>query len=230
MKKNLLTILFTTGILVCLSQDTTKVSKVYGNEFGIDATGFVKQFLSFNQQAGNPAYSPYYFLTYRRHFKSLNIRSAAGGSYAANEIAPFFSVDSNSYNYFSYSVIARIGCEFFTDLSKRWEVFYGLDLRPGFFYTKNDASDWDNGYANGIETKTQVYGIAPLLGFRFRLIDRLSISTETSFSINLQNELNRHYFTPVASQYPALEDVVNPGQKLFTGFEQPLSVFLTFNF
>jgi len=48
---------------------------------------------------------------------------------------------------------------------------------------KNDAPYWNGGYANGYMTKSQIYGIAPLLGFRFLLNKRLSISTETSFSL-----------------------------------------------
>ena len=57
MKKIFLSILLTYIFLSSIAQDTIK-EKVYHNEFGIDATGFIKQFLYFNQQLTSSDYSP----------------------------------------------------------------------------------------------------------------------------------------------------------------------------
>lgn len=229
MKNLILTIILATTVLTTFGQDSTK-TKVYHNEFGIDATAFLKQFLNFNSGQYPDYYNATYYLTYRRHFKYGNIRFGIGGGFSDYDIPAAFDGDVNKYHYNSYSLNSRIGWEFFNELSKRWQVFYGLDFRPSLSYTKNDAPYWNGGYANGSETKSQTYGIAPLLGFRFKLTNRLSISTETSFSINWQQSESRRYYIPVTSQYPPLPDVVTPKtKKLFSSFAQPLSLLLTFD-
>ena len=224
-------ILLTTFVLPTFGQDTTKHLKVYHNEFGIDATGFIKQFLNFNQsQFGGNYYQPTYYLTYRRLLKCGNIRFAIGGDLANAEALPV-PPDSVTTRSSSYSLDARLGWEFFINLHKRWQVFYGVDFRPSYSYSKNDGAFNNGGYANGTENKTQIYGIAPLLGFRFKLTDRLSLTTEASYSINFSTYEGRRYFTPLSSQFPSKPDELVPKTKrMYSNFSQPVSLILTFNF
>jgi len=230
MRKLLLTILVSSSITTSFAQDSTNQTKVYHNEFGIDATGFLKQFLNFSDQQYPSYYSPTYYLTYRRHFNSGNVRFAFGGAFSNYDIPASLPDDLNKYHYNSYSLSTRIGCEFVNDLGKNWQVFYGLDFRSNVSYIKNDVPYWNGGYANGSETKSQIYGAAPLLGFRFKLSNRISILTETSLSINWQKEYSRRYYIPVTSQYPQIPDQVNPKtKKVLSSFSQPLSIFLTFD-
>lgn len=204
-------------------------SKVYHNEFGIDATGFIKQFLNFNTGQFNIVYTPTYFITYRRHLNCGNIRFGVGGSFASQDIPVALPEDSNKYHSNAYTLDTRIGWEFTNELSKRWQVFYGLDFRPSYVYSKNDARFWSGGYANGTETKSQVMGIAPLIGFRFKLTSRLSLSTESSFAINVEKSSERRYFIPVTGQYPPTPDITTHTKKLSGGFNQPLSLMFTFD-
>jgi len=217
-------------MLSTFAQDSAATKKMYRNEFGIDATGFLKQFLNFNQQQQfSNSYFPTYYLTYRRYFKCGNIRFAAGGDFSNAEVPPAFTGDNNKYHNISQSVNARIGWEFVNELSKHWLVYYGFDFRPSTVYSKNDATFWNGGYASGRETKTQIYGLAPVLGFRFKITDRLSILTEASFSINTQKDIQRTYYTPVSSLYPAMpDDGPNTTKKIFSSFGQPLSIFIVF--
>lgn len=211
------------------AQDTTGRSNIYHNELGIDATGFVKQFVSFGYSEYPSDYNPTYYITYRRHLKCGNIRFAIGGDFENEDISPGFSADSNKYYKKYYSYDTRLGWEFSNGLSKRWQVFYGLDFRPGYTYSKNDAPYWNGGYANGSESKTQTYAFAPLLGFRFKINDRLSLTTETSFSVIFSQNTTRRYYIPVTSQYPAIPDVVKPKTKsIYSSFSQPLSLIFTF--
>lgn len=229
MKKLFLAIIFATSILTTFAQDTTKLEKVYHNEFGIDATGFLKQFFNFNQGQFSEYYSAIYYLTYRRHFKCGNIRFAIGGDFANNDFSSSISTDSNKYHNNSYLLNSRIGWEFFNNLSHRWQVFYGIDFKPSVGYIKNDAPYWSGGYANGYEAKSRIYGIAPLLGFRFKLNNRLSFSTETSFSVNWQQDEKKYYYIPISNQYPPLPDEVLPKTiKIISSYFQPLTLFLTF--
>jgi hypothetical protein len=210
------------------AQSEEEPAKQYKNEFGVDATAFVKEFLNFNQQYSSN--SPIYYLTYRRHFKPGNLRFAIGGDYASQEIPPSFDEDSNIYHNHYSSLDFRIGWEWYNNLSKRWQVYYGIDLRPSFVSQKNDAPYFNGGYANGSEFKAVNIGAAPLLGFRFRLTNRLSLLTEAAFSFNYQTTSGKKYYIPVTSQYPALPDEEIPKTKrVFTSFSQPVSLTIAFD-
>ncbi len=229
MKHFLFTVLLALATLTTFSQDSLK-TKDYRNEFGIDGTAFIKQFFNFNSGQFPTQYVNTYYLTYRRLYKCGNIRFAVGGSYSSNDINNNNPQDDNQYRYEAFSLNSRIGWEFFSNLSTRWQVFYGLDFRPTFQRTKNDVMYWTSGYANGFEDKMQLYAIAPLLGFRFRLTDRLSISTEASFSLNWSVNERTDYFTPQSSMYPSKPDIISPKTKrLETVFQQPISLFVTFD-
>lgn len=208
--------------------DTIKY-KSYKNEFGVDATEFIKQFLNFDSQSSN-YYTTVYYLTYRRHCKYGNIRAGFGGTYSDYDIITSSTDDTNKYHYNSYAVNTRLGWEFSDNLSKRWQVFYGADIRASASYLKNDAPHWNGGYANGVETKTSRYSIVPLLGFRFRFNNRISISTETGYAINWQKESYRRYFISTSSQFPPMQDIIKPdAKKINTTFLPPISLFLTFD-
>jgi hypothetical protein len=229
MKKIILAIILGSLILTASGQDTTK-TKFYRTELGIDATGFIKQFLNFGTTQYPEYYNPTYFITYRCHFKVGNIRFAVGGNYSDHDINPISDLDSNKYHYRSYSFDTRIGWEFITKLSKRWQVFYGLDFKPSYTYTKNDATCWNGGYSNGNENNSTNYGFSPLLGFRFNVTKRICISTEANFTILLRQTESRKYYIPVTSTNPPKPDVKSPTYKeITTSFNQPLSLFFTFD-
>ncbi|MEO6831221.1 MAG: hypothetical protein ABI378_03120 [Chitinophagaceae bacterium] len=230
MKKIIATSFFATSFLTSFAQDNASPAKVYHHEFGIDATGFITQFLNTNNGQFASNYTPTYYLTYRKHFKTGNIRFGLGGSFSNQDVPAISTQDSNKYFSHSYSFDARIGWEFFNDLNKHWQVFYGLDFRPSSTYYKSDNVFSNSGYANGIETRTQAMGFAPLLGFRFKLTSRLSITTEANFSINFSQSTERDYFTSLSGQYPLMPDITKPKiKKMYSSFSQPLSVILTFD-
>ncbi len=230
MKKLFSTIILAASLSTAFAQETAGDEKVYRNEFGIDATGFVKQFLNFNQGQFYTEYTPTYILTYRRHFKCGNIRFAMGGNFSSEDVPPSSADDLNKYHKNSHSYDARIGWEFSNELSKRWDVFYGMDFRPGCFCVQNDAAFWNAGYANGFEGKEQIYGVAPVLGFSFKLTERIHLETEASFSFDYSTSWERKYYTPTSSLYPELPDETTPRiKKIYTSFEQPLALIFTFD-
>ena len=241
MKKLLLSLIFATLFFISYSQELidSTPTKVYHNEFGIDMTGFIKQFLQANQ-VNDPFggsypviyYDPFYYLTYRRHFKKSNLRFAIGGDFSKEEVLLDEVDESEKYYDQTASINLRLGWEFFNDIGKRWQAYYGLDFRAQFIHIKND--DWSSsssgGYARGREFKTKTFGIAPLIGFRFKLTDRLSISTEATFSINWQENFEKQYYTPLLNFQPPLpEGEESTNKEIFTSFLQPLSLFLTFD-
>lgn len=215
---------FTTSVV---GQETPKE---YKNEFGLDGTGFIRSFLNVNIESATYAnYQPIYYLSYRRKFKPGNIRFAIGGAYEQQDI-PGFQPDSMMFARNSYSIDLRIGWEFTNELSNKWQVFYGLDFRTSFSHSYNEARYYSGGYANGTESDHQILGIAPLLGFRFRITDRISLLTEASFSLNWTKSESRDFFTPVNSTYPELPDEEDPTtNSVYTSFRQPFSIFFVFD-
>lgn len=218
------------SIHVTIGQTEAKQDKVYKNEFGVDVTGFIKYFLTFNQTNPNTPYFPTYYLTYRRKFKPGNIRSAIGGNYEHRNTNAQYSFDLNEYYYYSYSVDFRLGWEFTNNIGKKSQVYYGIDIKPSYSYIKNDNQYSNAGYAHGYEMKTQYLGTAPLFGYRFKLNERISLTAETSFSLIWSKSDTRSFTTPTTSIYEPMPDVVSPTLKsLYTSFAQPLTVIVTFD-
>ena len=228
--KTFLAIVLMITSLSSFAQDTTTTKKVYHNEFGIDATSFVKAFIPFGSLQINPYYSPSYFLTYRRHLKSGNIRFAIAGDYSYEQIKTTDIPDLHEYFSKSYSYEIRLGWEFCEELSKRWQVFYGIDLLNIYSAKKNDADYINYAYAFGINQISRIKGVSPLLGFRFKLTNRLALSTEVSISINYLDNSSSNYYIPRSVLFPAVPEEINPRRNLiYTSFRQPLFVFLTFD-
>jgi hypothetical protein len=231
MKKTLLVLLLSFTLVTAYSQDTTRQNKVCHNEFGLDATGFMKEFFNFNNAQYQSYYSPTYYLTYRRHFKKANFRFAVGGDYN-NDVVPSQNQYDPTIVYAdkSFDFSARIGMEMFSELNKHWQVFYGVDFIASYNYEKRDDRYSMDGYTAGEESSTQNIGLAPMLGIRYRVSKRLSLTTESSFSFNLLNGALRDYFTPTSGQYPVLDDIIYPQTKrVYTSYSQPLSIILTFD-
>lgn len=121
----------------------------------------------------------------------------------------------------------RLGFEHFDNLSAKFQVFYGIDLYYSGAYNRTDAQYWNGGYANGNETKTTSFGVAPLLGIRFKLNKRLSLLTESSFAIGRNNSWQKRFYIPVNGTYPALpDDPKAKSNSITTSFNFPLFVVM----
>jgi hypothetical protein len=134
-------------------------------------------------------------------------------------------MDSHKYKSTYQQINFRIGYEAYENLSTRFQVFYGVDLRVGYSLRKNDANSWGSGYANGDENQLQEFGIAPVLGLRYRFNKRLSLFTECNLLINYMETYSRRYYTPIDNTYPYLPatpkmKAVNTG----VSFSSPLFV------
>ncbi len=219
----------------CFAQDSTKAmdstkAKVYFNEFGFDMTAFLRQFTNSNSGTYPSYYYPLYYLTYRRHLDCGNIRFAIGGDFSSEERGSSVSTDTNKYKNERFSLETRIGWEFVSELSSRWQAFYGLDFKASLHYQLTEDQFYSGGYAHGNESEVQTYSLAPMLGLRFKINKRLSLSTETSLAINWQKSKSRSFTTPISGQYPPQEDKISPTEKrTYTNFEYPLALFLTFD-
>ena len=163
----------------------------YNRQIGFDATGFLSQFLlggsSINQ-------SPYYF-TYRKFGDTQNTRIGFG---ADLDIQFSNERSSNSIDY-------RVGKEKFSDFGKHWRAFYGTDFKAGLDMILN---------VNATNAVNIRIGVAPVAGLQFRLNERISFSTETTYNIWL------------VSVFRGDESNVS----LSTEYLPPLSVFVQYDF
>jgi hypothetical protein len=227
-KTSLLSLFLICSFSIVYSQQKKDTSKTYRNEFGIDATSFLLLYLPLGQDYN---YLPNYYLTYRRKFNSGNIRSGLGGDFSNQNVGNTnYPNDSTKYNRFNYGVDFRIGWEFVNEISKRWQVYYGLDTKISYQHIKNDLNYFSSGYAYGSESNYNTFGISPVLGFRFRLNKRLSLTTETNLSINWSKSSRREYYTPYISGLPAIPDEITPSDvRIYSQFSQPLTIIFTYD-
>ena len=210
-----------------IAQDSTNLkNNNWSNEIGIDITGFIKQFVISTDQQYN-YYTPIYLVNYRRLFKAGNIRSAIGGDYNNSDTKDINEEDKLKYK--SYSIAALIGWEFEEKLSKRWKIFYGLDFRTFIFYEKDDVLYNEPEYTVAQERKNRSFGLAPLLGIKFQITNRLALFTETSFGFYFQNIEESRYFTTISNNTTYLPEDEKESTKRISGhFNQPLSLVISF--
>ena len=232
MRKSIqITIVLTIMFLSSYGQDTLRQGpkKKHLNELGLDMTPFIKFYLNFSGN-GSFNYQPNYMLTYRHYFKKGNLRSAIGGNYYYSESSSPYNGDTLNLKFFKKqsSFELRVGYEFFQNLSRRWQVYYGADLRTSYFYQKDDAPYWNGGYANGIENISKGLGLAPVLGIRFKMSRRVSLITESSFLIQYSESSTQRYYLPVTNSYPLkANDTKTKNRSFGTIFNYPISLVLT---
>lgn len=232
--KNVLSIF---GILLSVNSligQTEKTSeeqvKTYKNELGIDITGMLKYFLSFNQGYPTDVSPSTYYFSYRRKFKPGNIRAAIGGNYQNTERAPIATGEFSDYVFKNYGIQFRIGWEFANTIGKRSQLYYGIDFRSSNSYLNSTSQSSAQDYLYGYEVKNQMYGFAPLFGYRVRLGSRISLTAETSLSFFWSKSDQKTYLKPLSSAFPAIPDNVKPTlTSFYTSYSQPFSFVVAFD-
>ncbi|PCH94152.1 MAG: hypothetical protein COB85_05945 [Bacteroidetes bacterium] len=143
--------------------------KKYRNEIGIDVTALIPGLKGYSY------YTNQYIMSFRRHALVRNqaLRIQIAG--AVNEST------KNGNKNFSYSGGVRAGYEWQNPIKKKWEVYMVLDA---LFNVKHTLSTYDYGNdPRRSEYFSYEYGIAPAVGVKFKIIDRLTLSTEARIEI-----------------------------------------------
>jgi len=192
MKKEIICWSVILTVLVCLffnspilSQDTLK--NKYNNEIGINTNIILGSVLSsqtpfaftYKRLKMNKALRIYFDVYYYRknldNEKTLNDTLILRPGYKKN-------VSLNS--------TLGAGYEWWSDI-KRWQFFYGVDIRLNFSYDLYDNRSTGYSYNRGYYSytnvdKTKRYGTAirPFLGIKFQINERLFISSESSLYIS----------------------------------------------
>jgi hypothetical protein len=228
--KKLITLTLLISTLNLLSQTDSSLLK-HRHEVGVDITGLLSQFFNlYNSNTSINTPNPTYLITYRYHFSKSNIRFGVGGTYFRNP-STGYTVNGEPQTFYNTSThfSIRIGYELVSELSKKWQAFYGLDFRPSIANDNNEAQYSQGNYIYGYKRNTTTYGLAPIIGVRFRINERVSITTEASFSYYVQNSTQiKTYISQNTTLYPPKPDDKSINTKTVSAsFNQPLYLILT---
>jgi hypothetical protein len=143
-------------------------STAYRNEIGINATGFIQQFVAFGN-VKTLDQQPY-DIFYKYHFKKRNLAFRSGFGL---EMKTSYTSEVNRY-YQRYDL--RLGVEKSANLVKKFYGYYGLDLIGSYSYAKVN----NNIQLTGTSTTENGYGLGGVLGLEYRLNQRISFAVESS--------------------------------------------------
>jgi hypothetical protein len=214
----------------CAAQTDTTTR--HHHELGLEMTTFLRQFLY------NPGtdplgsyYSPKYMFTYRYHFRQSNLRFGIGADVSDIERPAgwYNSQPGETYHIRSSDVALRIGWERYQELTRKWQVFYGIDLRPAWVSYQTDWEYSSGGYNFSLERTETHWALAPLAGIRFRLSPRFSILTESSFALDRAVSNVQRSATPQTPDYPPIEKETIKTTSFSTTFQAPLMVVAAFD-
>ncbi len=158
----------------CLAQNQP-ITSTNRHEIGFDITTL----LDYTIFKSTLNYPKLYQVMYRYHFTKWDIRSGIGVNFGEGErLTNDTSQLISNNNYFAF----RAGVEGKIDFKKRWQFFYGFDVitrRTVSTSALINSSLYDTEYVD----KLTRYGVAPLLGLRFKINKRVSITTESNFAV-----------------------------------------------
>jgi len=180
MKHATLLLTFFSVLSVALGQNEAINQSELKNEVGIDATGFIKNILTFgNSQYGSGGYSPgNYLLSYKRISHNQAIRIGLGGSYSLRTDTGGYNSTTNITDK-GKRLDLRLGYEFRNGFGKRWLFYYGVDMLGGYTYGVSHSLSTSEGTPDA-QSKIYRIGGGPMMGLEFFLNSRLSLSTEGS--------------------------------------------------
>ena len=215
----------TTFVLLILS---ITISTCYGqeanignNEVGVDATPLIQNVLSLGNHPTAAQEPQPYFLIYRRHLENWAFRGGIGGHVWRESVT---ENDTTTTQNESGSISYRVGIERKSNISERWQVFYGFDFRVNRNTTSNSILFSNGVMHESVTTEGTESGIAPFLGFRFRINDKLSLTSETSFFYYaFKDKVSRFY------EDESLNSVVFH-EGIESAYQAPLSLFFNIRF
>lgn len=185
MKKSIL-LFFTTLLTISLfAQDDMEKNK--SHEIGVNATSFIKNFLSLNASdvdEGN------YVLTYKKHKGNSALRIGLGGKFSqVNEDIEGGGKLTTKDNF----AALRIGYEWKKSVSQKWNIYYGLDAITDYTQQVSKTSSFLNtGEVENINLSSDqiAFGGGPILGIQFFISKNITLATEGSlyFKFNTENE------------------------------------------
>ncbi len=205
------------------------------NSIGINATGFVGNYLSFG---GSVVSTNPYWITYNRRIGPGSIRFGMNIQITREDDNRFQGspIDRESSN-----VDLRLGYAWSKKISKRFDFIYGADLIYGdeLMHQRNVQQIWDgtkmNKFHNVSVNNMQTYGAGVIGGIQFQINDKIALYTEGSLYARYQEMQQGVKWEGVSDElrlrFPNAFD-----NRVFDSFNKdlmvtlPVDIYLTFNF
>ncbi len=204
-------------ILVGISGFSQSEMDTFNHEFDVRVSGFIDKYLNLGGNSGVD-FSNYDFYYTNRVKESLYMRFGLGTGFFKNKEstsgAELDRIDSSIDLDISFGLLWR------SHISPRWEPYWGLELRAG--YDQRVSESMDFGPFKSTVT-TLGGGLAPILGMRFYISDRFSLSTESNLYLGYTEQKRKNEFNNNQSN----ED---KSTSLFVNTELPFSVVLKVKF
>jgi len=227
------------SVIVCIfSNPLVSQDKINKNEFNINITGFVSNYLSFGSASisNNP-----YLIGYKRRFKNKHALRLGGAYFfqnTNNQVSTNFSRSYSSISDLNY----RIGYENLLKLSNKFSWFYGIDyaasvnsfksksdqrfnsfgkiFNPTFIST-NDVKSYGGGFVAGLQ-----WNVSKQISFfaEARLYGFYTEETRTTNWENLSDDLK----TAFPSQN--FSEIKNTNFNSNFQLSLPLDLFVVFKF
>jgi hypothetical protein len=197
-----------------LAQDSTQL---YKHEVALDMVPLLNNTVL---RSYSFFYNPYQVL-YRYHSKNWAVRARLSVG-LEQEVAVNFDTAANSIE--NKEIALSLGVEKKYSFNKALQLFYGLDLTSGYKeYIREEKESSRN--IRTYDYKTNSYGVAPFLGFRYNLNSRISITTETSIFLFYNHN---YYKSTRLPDNPS--GTVSVRNEWTTEYIPPTSLYITFYF
>jgi len=167
MKKIITSLFLILGFsLVLFSQEENKTSFKNHYQLGLNISSLVKSLSNKN----NPRLIQE-IISYKYVREKVTFRAGIGGVFQ-KEIGDDFGSSINRH-----SLAIRMGFEKQKNISKKWQYYYGSDLKY-----KRFNEDTFNDFLGENISKLNRLSLSPLLGFQFQLTPHLFLQTEASIN------------------------------------------------
>lgn len=172
MKKisSLICLIFLSVILWGQSNEVEKSSETFQHQIGTDISPLYRNLFKPNLNV-NSFLNTSYILILKSSKNSRAFRFGIGG-----EVKKEISDEGSNEDILQNSFRIRMGFEKQKQISKRWQVNTGIDLKFANF-------KFDDSNNNSFYNRSKSFGISPLLGVQFQLTPHLFLQTEASFNL-----------------------------------------------
>ena len=124
------------------AQDDEVSEKIKYHELGINATTFINEFISLNN---NDVDLGDYMVTYKYHFGNKAIRFGLGGLF--NNFSETLNGGGGNRDSKKVNFNFRAGYEWSKQISKRWSFYTGLDMVMGISETVTETNKFRSHHA-----------------------------------------------------------------------------------
>ncbi|MFK8006143.1 MAG: hypothetical protein AB8H03_07225 [Saprospiraceae bacterium] len=192
MKKlaSLICLIFLSVILWGQSEEVEESGKSFQQQIGTDISPLYRNLFKPNLTVNSLLDAPYIFIL--KSFRNNRAFRLGIGGEIRKEIS-----DDDDDEILQSSLRVRMGFEKQKQISKRWQINSGIDLK---FSTSKFDDNNNNNFNNNSNHNSKSFGVSPLLGVQFQLAPHLFLQTEASFNLFYQ-----------VSSFESNFDIIFPG-------------------